>query len=59
MPDDFICVAKTNKTVLSASTGNNRIAVEKIFTNKQTYEKLDEHKKESIKYGFSEQLSMF
>ena len=59
MPDDFICIAKTEKTVLSAANSNSIKAEEKLFTNKRTYEKLSAEEKEKIKLNFAEQMSIF
>ena len=59
MPDDFICVAKAEKTVLSAANSNSIKTDEKIFTNQKTYEKLSQETKERIKINLSEQISLF
>ena len=39
MPNDFICIAEKKKTVLCANT-NGKYAIEKIFTNRKTFEKI-------------------
>ena len=59
MPDDFILIAKTEKTVLSAANSNSIKATEKIFTNQRTYEKLSDEFKEKIRINLSEQLNIF
>lgn len=59
MPDDFICVAKIEKTVLSAANSNSIKAEEKLFTNKRTYDKLSTEEQEKIKLNFAEQMSIF
>ena len=59
MPDDFIPVAHIEKTILSAAIGNSFKADEKIFTNKKTFEKLTESKKQYAKLNFAEQVSIF
>jgi site-specific DNA-adenine methylase len=38
MPDNFIEIARIEKIVLSTAHGNNNRAIEKIFTNKSTYD---------------------
>jgi hypothetical protein len=59
MPDDFICVAKIEKTVLSAANSNSIKAEEKLFTNQRTYDKLSTEEREKIKLNFAEQMSIF
>ena len=59
MPEDFVCVAKTEKTVLASASTNSIKATEKIFTNQRTYEKLSDQEKEQIKINHAEQLSIF
>ena len=39
MPDSFIEIASIEKTVLSTANGSQGKAIEKIFTNKKTYER--------------------
>lgn len=58
MPEDFIPVAQVDKRVLSAG-GNNKIANEKLFTNKKTYKKLNKEKLKLISLNFAEQMSLF
>ena len=59
MPDDFIEVARIEKTILSAANGNSQKAEEKIYTNRRTYDRLDEDFKECIKFNRAEQMTMF
>ena len=59
MPDGFIEVANINKTVLSASDGNNYKAEEKIFTNQRTYKKLDDDFKQLISFSTAKQMTLF
>ena len=39
MPDSFREIASIEKTVLSTAYGSRGKAIEKIFTNKKTYER--------------------
>ena len=59
MPDDFICVAQIEKVVLSAANGNSKKTTERLFTNKRTYDALQERQKELYRMNLSEQLTMF
>lgn len=58
MPDNFIQFTMTQKTVLSASDGNAYQATERIYTNKRTYDKLDDFEKEQIKWRNGEQMTL-
>ena len=40
MPNDFICIAQTRKTILSAANGNSAKATERLYTNRKTYKAL-------------------
>ena len=59
MPEGFIPFAHKEKTVLSASDGNDYKADEMIYTNERTYNSLKMSKKEYIKLNFAEQLTLF
>ena len=59
MPKGFIEVANIEKTVLSASNGNDIKAEEKIFTNRRTYERLPDDFKRRIRYNTAKQLTLF
>ena len=51
MPDNFIEIARIEKIILSTGHGNSKNrnrAIEKIFTNKLTYDRLGNIRKESI-----------
>ena len=45
MPDNFIPIAYTEKTILSAANGNSHKAKEYIFTNQKTWDTLDDDTK--------------
>ena len=59
MPEQFICIAKINKIQLSAANGNSISAVERIFTNRRTYNNLPDETKQIIQTNTAEQLSLF
>ena len=59
MPDEFIEFANIEKTVLSSAIGNNSKAIEKIFTNKKTYDKLSNEMKERQIINTSKQMNLF
>ena len=52
MPDMFVPIARISKTVLSASNGNSNVALEKIYTNRRTYERME-------KVYMTEQINLF
>ena len=58
-PSDFITVAQTQKHILISADTNARLATEKIFTNKRTYEKQQEGLTELQAQSFFHQTSMF
>ena len=57
MPNGFIEVANTEKSILSTSNGNGGKAIEKIFTNKRTYDLLSDDFKERIMFNTAEQCT--
>ena len=57
MPNGFIEVANTEKSILSTSNGNGGKAIEKIFTNKRTYDSLSDDFKERIMFNTAEQCT--
>lgn len=59
MPEAFIPIAKTTKSVLSAANDNSKVATEYLFTNRKTYNDFSEEKKEQISIEMSNQLSLF
>lgn len=59
MPENFIPIAKTEKSVLSAANGTNGVAMEYLFTNRKTYNGFSDEKKEQISLEMANQLSLF
>ena len=59
MPDAFVPYAWIDKQVLSSADGNTSWAREKIYTNKRTYDKLDDFDKFRISCNFAEQMTLF
>lgn len=59
MPDIFIPYAWKEKTVLSSATGNGIKSKEMIYTNKRTFEKLNDEQKQLSQLNFAEQQSIF
>ena len=59
MPDVFVPYAWIDKQVLSSADGNTSWAREKIYTNKRTYDKLDDFDKFRISCNFAEQMTLF
>ena len=59
MPDDFIEIANTKKVVLSSAIGNGDKAVERIFTNRRTYDRLPDDTKQVIAINTAEQITLF
>ena len=56
--DDFIPYAWTEKTVLSAASTNAIKSKEVIFTNKKTYDRLNDERRKLITYNFAQQMTM-
>ena len=59
MPDAFVPYVWIDKQVLSSADGNTSWAREKIYTNKRTYDKLDDFDKFRISCNFAEQMTLF
>ena len=59
MPDDFIEIANTQKVILSSAIGNGDKAVERIFTNRRTYDRLPDDMKQRIVINTAEQMTLF
>ena len=59
MPDDFIEIANIKKIVLSSAIGNGDKAVERIFTNRRTYDRLPDDMKQRIVINTAEQMTLF
>lgn len=57
MPNEFICIAETEKVVLSASNGNGKKATERLFTNWRTWLSFTDEQRYMYKLNFAEQLS--
>ena len=59
MPDDFIIVDEIEKTVLSAANGNSQKAIERLYTNERTYNRMSDRQKRIITLNSAQQLSLF
>ena len=59
MPEGFYEVANIEKSVLSAASGNDIKATEKIFTNERTYNRLSADAKKIITMNTAQQISLF
>ena len=59
MPEDFVIVAKIEKTVLSAANGNSAKQTEKIYTNRRTWDSLSADMRERYALNAAEQLSLW
>lgn len=59
MPEDFVLIAKIEKTVLSAANGTCAKQTEKIYTNKRTWDSLNAEIKERYVFNAAEQLSLW
>ena len=59
MPDDFIIVDEIEKTVLSAANGNSQKAIERLYTNERTYNRMSDRQKRIITLNGAQQLSLF
>lgn len=58
MPENFIPIAKTTKSVLSAANSNSKVATEYLFTNRKTYNGFSDERKEKIGLEMADQLSL-
>lgn len=59
MPQKFIPIAKTEKTILSTNDGNNQKATEYIFTNQRTYDALPDKFKRMVEFNMAVQTNIF
>ena len=59
MPSNFIEIANIEKTVLSCADGNGQKAVERLYTNRRTYDRMTDHQKAVIASNFAVQISLF
>lgn len=57
MPDDFIELDFKDKMVLSARGDNKFKAIERLYTNKRTYDKMSDSKKQYIENNHAIQMS--
>ena len=58
MPENFIPIAKTEKSVLSAASSNSKVAIEYLFANRKTYNRFSKERKEKIGLEMASQLSL-
>ena len=59
MPNDFIVIAERKKSVLSTANGSSGKAVERIYTNRRTYERMGADNKRVVMLETAVQLSLF
>ena len=59
MPSCFIEVANTEKVILSSASGNGDKVVERIYTNRRTYDRMSQHQKDIIATNRAVQVSLF
>lgn len=59
MPDVFIPYAWREKTVLSDQNGTAGKVKEMIYTNKRTYDRLSDDRKELVSFNFAKQSTIF
>lgn len=59
MPDEFIEIARIEKTVLSAANGNSAKQIEKLYTNRKTFDKLSDELKERYQNNTAKQLKFW
>lgn len=59
MPNDFIVIAERKKAVLSTANGSSGKAVERIYTNRRTYERMGADSKRTVMLETAVQLSLF
>ena len=59
MPNDFIVIAERKKIILSTANGSSGKAVERIYTNRRTYERMGADGKRSVMLETAVQLSLF
>jgi site-specific DNA-adenine methylase len=59
MPSEFIEIANIEKTILSSAIGNGTKAVERLYTNRRTYDRMTERQKAVIAGNLAEQTSIF
>lgn len=59
MPSEFIEIANIEKTILSSAIGNGTKAVERLYTNRRTYDRMTDRQKAVIAGNLAVQTSLF
>ena len=59
MPSNFIEIANTEKVILSSANGNSQKAVERLYTNRRTYDRMSQWQKDVIASNLATQISLF
>ena len=59
MPSSFIEIANTEKVILSSADGNSQKAVERLYTNHRTYDRMSQRQKDVIASNLATQISLF
>ena len=59
MPSNFIEIANTEKVILSSADGNSQKAVERLYTNRRTYDCMSQRQKDVIVSTLATQISLF
>ena len=59
MPSNFIEIANTEKVILSSADGNSQKAVERLYTNRRTYDRMSQRQKDVIASNLATQISLF
>ena len=59
MPSNFIEIANTEKVILSSADGNSQKAVERLYTNRRTYNRMSQRQKDVIASNLATQISLF
>ena len=57
MPENFIPIAETVKTVLSSGTGALQ-GIERLYTNERTWARLSDDQKYLYRQNFAKQLTL-
>jgi site-specific DNA-adenine methylase len=59
MPDDFVVVAEKEKIVLAGAADNRKTAVERIWTNRRTWDAMSNGRQRMYLSGLAQQMSLF
>lgn len=59
MPDDFVLLGEREKTILSSAIGGCNKSIERIYTNRRTWETMTPERREFYENGLAEQVSLF